>query len=308
MKRRDFISRAAELWLGTGLMDGVAAFAQRQPAYYDARKLYRIGVSSNSFRNYFTATRSKGFDLPGPPLALLDFPQMIADRYEAHNLEFASAHFASTGAPYLMELRRQISRRRSRLISIQVDEPELSSGGGLSDRNPSARAAAVNAAKRWIDVARRLIARSVCIGPGEINPADLTPTVSAYRQLVAYARPWGIHVLIENQQALEPDEMLAVFRSVGGTSIGSLPDFGGFASEAARLAGLRMLFPRATILCHAVGITFDDIGNERAFDFHRCIEISKQLRFRGIYSVDYRGAGDPYQGVQSVINELIRDL
>lgn len=321
MKRRDFLSRAAACWLGAGLADQVAASAQpgppafgarnsrnSAPAYYDVRKLYHAGVSSNSFRNYFPATRSKSFGLPGPALALLDFPQMVADRYEIHNLEFIAAHFASTEPAYLGELRRQVARLRSHLINIQVDIPELNSGEGLSDPNPAVRDAAVGAVRRWIDVAHRLGARSISASPGKTNPADLTPTVETYRRLVAYARPYGIRILIENLQGVEPGETLTVIRGVGGTEIGALPDFGGFANEAARMAGLRALFPRALTLCHAVGASFDAVGNEKTFDFRGCVDISKQLRFRGIYSVDYRGTGDPYQGVQNVINELIRDL
>lgn len=321
MKRRDFFSLAVACWLGAGLADQAVALAQPSPPalaarkgsnsasrYYDVRKLYHVGVSSNCFRNYFPVTRSNSFKLPGPALALLDFPQMVADRYEVHNLEFLASHFASTDPQYLAELRRSLARLRSRLINIQLDIPELNSGEGLSDPNPEVRDAAVEAVKRWIEAAGRLRARSVCASPGKTNPADVTPTVEAYRQLAAYARPRGIHVLIENTVGVEPDEVLAVIRSVGGYVTGALPDFGGFASEAARVAGLRALFPRAVTLCHAVGAAFDAVGNEKTFDFQGCVEISKQLRFRGIYSVDYRGTGDPYQGVQNVINELIRDL
>jgi len=310
MKRRAFLAQAAGFGLGAGLTRRVAASVQRHRdlRYYDVRKLTRVGVSSNSFRNSFPATRDKSFNLPGPALALLDFPQLIADRYEVHNLEFLAAHFASTDVEYVSELGVSLRRLRSRLINLQVNGQQMISGAGLSDRNPDVRGAAVDAIKKWIDVARRLSARSVCANPGTINPADIGPTVSAYRQLAAYARARGIRVLIENRQALEPDEIVAVIRGVEGTSIGALPDFGGFANEAARVAGLRLLFPHAPTLCHAEGIVFDAVGNETAFNFQGCVNLSKQLRFRGVYSVDYKGAGDPYQGVQNVINELIRDL
>ncbi|MGH9355011.1 MAG: sugar phosphate isomerase/epimerase family protein [Terriglobia bacterium] len=321
MKRRDFLSRAAACWLGAGLADRAAAYAQPGPAafaarkgsnsaarYYDVRKLYHVGVSSNSFRNYFAVTRSNSFRLPGPALALLDFPQMVADRYEVHNLEFLASHFASTEPHYLAELWRELARLHSRVINIQLDIPELNSGEGLSDPNPAVRDAAVEAVRRWIETARRLRARSVCAGPGKTNPADVSPTVEAYRRLAAYARPRDGHVLIENTAGVEPDEVLAVIRGVGGYVTGALPDFAGFASEAARVAGLRALFPRAVTLCHAVGSAFDGRGNEKTFNFQGCVEISKQLRFRGVYSVDYRGTGDSYQGVQNIINELMRDL
>ena len=53
-------------------------------------KRNRVSISTWSLHNYFQATREKDFALPGNMLALLDFPEMIADRYKVHNLEFCA--------------------------------------------------------------------------------------------------------------------------------------------------------------------------------------------------------------------------
>jgi sugar phosphate isomerase/epimerase len=62
------------------------------------------------------------------------------------------------------------------------------------------------------------------------------------------------------------------------------------------------------VVCHAKGLDFDSAGNETKFDFPKCIEISKKAGFKGIYSIEYEGPGDPYEGVQKTLDELLRYL
>jgi hypothetical protein len=59
---------------------------RRQPA--DAKRA-RIGVSTWSFHTLFPNDAAK----PAKPLDLLEFPEMIADRYHVHNLEVIAPHF-----------------------------------------------------------------------------------------------------------------------------------------------------------------------------------------------------------------------
>lgn len=311
MRRREFLGQVAGVAVIAGEAGAFSTPRQRLqrdvPQYYDLRKLIRVGISSWSFHNCFPATRSLTSSQPCGTLALLDFPRIIADRYQVHNLEFVAPHFASTDPEYLSSLLRELVRAGSRLINIPVDIPELRVGGGLSAPS-SIRENAIAAVKKWIDIARRLRARSVRADPGKINPANLAPTIDSFRQLAAYGRLRGVDVLIENHQGAEPQEIITILDGARNGSLGALPDFGNFSSEVARLAGLKLLFPHALTVCHAKGISFDTGGNETAFDFPACVEISKQARFRGIYSIEYEGSDGPYSGVQNVINELIRYL
>lgn len=271
----------------------------------------RIGISTWSFHNYFQATRDEDFKLSGKMLALLDFPEMIADRYKVHNLEFVAPHFASLEPSYLQELRSRLLRARSHLVNIPVDIDELGVEGGLSDPDSKVRAKAISAVKKWIDIGRQLGARSVRCDPGKMNPQDLAPTVKSYKQLSAYGRSKGVYVIIENHGGVgseHPEELVRLFKEVGGEFIGALPDFGNFPDEATRLRGLPLLFPHARTVCHAKGLEFDANGNETKFDFKRCVEISKQAKYKGVYSIEYEGPGDPNEGVQKVVDELLRFL
>jgi sugar phosphate isomerase/epimerase len=146
--------------------------------------------------------------------------------------------------------------------------------------------------------------------PGKINPKDLSPTISSYRTLGSYGASKGIFVIIENHGGVgseHPEELVDIFKGAG-KNVGALPDFGNFPDEATRQRGLPLLFPFARTVCHAKGLKFDAQGNETVFDFPRCMKTAKEARFNGVYSIEYEGDGDPYEGVQRVVDELNRYL
>jgi sugar phosphate isomerase/epimerase len=312
MIRRDFFMRIAGGGAALALGGELRGDTKRHPARaVRSDKRYRISISTWSLHNYFQATRDKDFALPGNMLALLDFPEMIADRYKVHNLEFCAPHFASTERTYLQELKRRLVRARSHVVNMPVDIDELETGGGLSDPDKEVRDAAVNGSKKWIDVAAAIGSKSVRCDPGKMNPEDLSPTVESYKRLAAYGRPKGVHVIIENHGGVgseHPEELLRLFKQAGTEVVGALPDFGNFPDEETRERGLALLFPYAHVVCHAKGLDFDSAGNETKFDFPKCIEISKKAGFKGIYSIEYEGPGDPYEGVQKTLDELLKYL
>jgi Xylose isomerase-like TIM barrel len=314
MTRREFLTW---LPLSAALASGSAGAAeQSRPrravhhAPQGAAKIDRAGISSRSFRNSFEATRDPARPTSAGRLALLDFPELVADRYEVHNLEFEAPHFASLEPAYLLELKSALLRARSRLVNISASgEPQR--GGGLSDPSPAGRDAALVACKKWIDIVRQLGARSVSCDPGTLDPGNLSVTLDSYRQLVAYGRTKGIAVLIENHGAAgfsDAEALVSVVHSIGGPLIGVLPDFGSFADDATRMRVLPMLFGYARNICHATGLALDGAGNETAFNFQQCVQVAQKGGFKGVYSIEYDGSGDPYQGVQAVLNELLRCL
>ena len=268
-------------------------------------------VSSRSFRNFFQSTRESAGPDPAERLVLLDLPQIVADRYKVHNLDFVAAHFASLEPAYLSELKWNLSGAHSRLVNIAVGVKELQKGAGLSDDDPAVRAAALEACKKWIDVARQLGARSVSCDAGAVDPANLTITIESFRSLAVYGRSKSIAVLIENDGETETARIEAlahIFRAVGGPFLGALPDFGNFPDNEVRLRELPILFAYARTVCHAKGLKLDANGNETAFDFAKCVQIAKNVGFRGLYSIEYADSGNAYLGVQTIVDELVRFL
>jgi len=312
MIRRDFFTRLA---VGAGAFafggDLLGQTKHRPAAVNRSDKRSRISISTWSLHNYFQATREKEFTFPGNMLTLIEFPEMIADRYQVHNLEFCAPHFASTEKTYLQEVKGSLVRAHSRVVNMPVDIDELWAGGGLSDPQQSVRDVAVNASKIWIDVAQAIGSKSVRCDPGKFNPQDLSPTLESYRRLAAYGKPKGVHVIIENHGGVgseHPEELVKFFEQAGPDVVGALPDFGNFPDEATRETGLPILFPYAHVVCHAKGLEFDSAGSETKYDFPKCIEISKKAAFTGVYSIEFEGPGDPYEGVKKTLDELLKYL
>jgi sugar phosphate isomerase/epimerase len=246
-------------------------------------------------------------------LKLVDFPEMIADRYHVHTMEFVAPHFESTSPSYLKELKARLAKARSRVVNIPVDIEEFRQGGGLSDPDNAVRNKAIAGAMRWIDVGRELGCQSVRCDPGKMHPSNLAPTADSYRKIGTYGHMKGLKVIIENHDEIgstHPEVLVSLFRMVGGHRVGALPDFGNFPDETTRERGLALLFSWAFDVCHAKGYEFDASGKETKFDFPKCVEISKKAKYRGVYSVEFEGPNtyDPYEGVQKVVNELVMYL
>jgi sugar phosphate isomerase/epimerase len=314
MIRREFLTCLAGGAAATGVLRGgrLSAALQGHASRLDsAAKRARISVSTWSLHNYFQSTREEDFKLPGPMLALLDFPEMVADKYKVHHMEFCAPHFASTEPAYLQELKTRMARTHSQVVNIPVDIEEIWTKGGLSDPDKTVRENAVTASKKWIDIAATIGSKAVRCDPGKMDANNLEPTTESYKALATYGKSKGVHVIIENHGGVgseHPEELVKLFKMVGVTHLGALPDFGNFPNEAIREKGLEMLFPYAHVVCHAKGLKIDANDVETEYNFPKCIEISKKAGFKGIYSIEYEGAGDPYEGVQNVLSELIRYL
>jgi len=306
MLRRDFLARLAA---GAGQAVHPAHPAPRHTVAAPPPKFERIAVSTWSLHNYFRATRRKDFTLSGPMISLLDFPDIIVDRYKIRHFEFCAVHFGSIEPAYVQEVKYALVRTRSTVVNMPLDSKECGPKGTFSDPDPDARKVALDALQRWVDVAHVLGAGSVRVGPGNVNPDDLTPTVESYRAIARYAQTKGIHVIIENHHdygTVHPEEMLKLIKLVGPDRVGALPDFGNFPDEETRERGLKMFFPNAHVVCHTKGLEFDANGAETRYDFPKVVELAKKAGYRGVYSIEFDGPGDPYAGIQKTIDELLK--
>ena len=269
----------------------------------------RIGVSTRSFHNLFPSTRDDNATASGKNLDMLDFPEMVADRYQVHELEFVAPHFAATSASYVQEVKRRLQQAHSHLVNIPVDIDELKLGAGLSDPDPKLRDRVIEACSNWIDIAHELGTPSVRCDPGKINSVDLSPTIDSYRKLSAHGASKGVAVIVENHGGVgseHPEELVRIFKEVASKSFGALPDFGNFPNQETRERGLELLFPYASTVCHAKTPPRGDNTGEAQF-VSSCVQISKQAGFRGVYSIEY-GGPDPYGGVQHIIELLLQNL
>ena len=314
MLRRDFLgclAAAASLALESS---GRALAYTKQRRHHGASPpptLDRIAISTWSLHNYFRATRESSFNLPGPALVLLDFPDVIVDRYRVRHFEFCASHFPSTDPAYLKELKYALVHTQSTVVNLAVDIDQCGPDGAFSDPDREARLAAREAVRAWVDVAHSLGVKCISVPPGKFDPENLARSAESYKTLATYALAKGVHVIVENQYGFgdeRPEELANLIKLVGTGRIGALPSLANFPDEPTRAKGLKMLFPLAPTVCHANLTELNADGVKPAFDFSQAIEIAKQSGFRGIYTIEFDGSGDPYAGIQKTMDELLKDL
>jgi len=312
MNRRKFLERTAMTALAAGMapkLDWGRPF-EGGGMSAGAAIMLRLGVCSWSLHGYFAKTRPKNFKWPGKMLDLREYPELIADRYHVHGLELCNAHFESTEPSYLKDLKAAIDKVHGRVVSMPVDFPADWAGKGLCDPDDAQWRREIEDRKKWIDVAAEIGALAIRPNPGgTVQMTDFSRPTAAYKELGEYGKSKGVRVLIENHGmvASKGENIVAIVKGAGPEWVGTLPDFGNFP-EADRYHGLELMFPYASLLCHARGVSFNEQGEETAFDFRRCLDIAKKAGFNGVYSAEFGGTGEPYEGIQRILDQLVRYL
>jgi sugar phosphate isomerase/epimerase len=288
MTRRRFLQMS-----GAAVVSGLAAPHVILAGAKDPMK--RITMSTVTFRARFAQTRIKGH----PPIAelkLIDVPEYWADRFKLHNVEFWreywadrfklhnvefwSRHFESREKSYLKDLKSRITKCKSTLVNIQVDEPY-----NLAEADAEKRKQHVQFLKTWIDTAVTLGSKAVRANTGG---GDLEACIRSFRELSAYAKERKVLFLVENHGGLssDPEKLIQLVKSVDSKNLEILPDFGNF-SASIRYEGLRAILPYAKHLISAKTHQFDASGKHSEFDFDRCVQMAKAAGFPGIYSAEY---------------------
>jgi sugar phosphate isomerase/epimerase len=228
-----------------------------------------------------------------------DFPEMVADRYHIHNVEIILPHFRSADPSLIRDFKVRLDKAHSRLVNVPLDVAALWNKPAISSTDPAERDAALAMYRRGIDIAHDLGSPSVRCDPGMVNLEDPALTIDAYRQLAAYAGANGIKVVVENHGEISknPDLLVRILKAAG---VGALPDFGNFPDQQTREYGLRALFPLAGAVAHA--------KLREGQDFARCMRIARESDFKGVFSTEAGGRGDPYVEVQEIVDAVVENL
>ena len=290
MRRRDFV-----------FFPAVAAIAARRGRAQNptkAAKLARVGAMTGNFDTLITEVRD--WSKPASPgqLDLMDFADMLADRFGIHNVEVQQIHLLSIEPSYCKKLLGRIRKAHSHVCDMPIELDAKGYSGTISpcSADPEVRAHAIEQTKQWIDRAAMLECPSIMPNQGTF-PADPAPAIEALKTLRDYARSKGVDIILEPRGRSTVDTLVQVIKSAG---IYANPDIGNFRDEASAERGLRMLYPLARTVSHAK-IT------RRGLDFAMAIQISREMNFRGVYSIETDGP-DPYSEQQKVLDLLLENM
>jgi sugar phosphate isomerase/epimerase len=308
--RREFIAGSAVA------AAGFARVARGEP-FPDQAKRDRLAVMTLSFNSVLKNPEHP--DDPARTLDILDAPQMIADRYGIHHVEFQHSHFASLDAPYFKEVRDRLKKAKSQMNQICLEFGPLN----ISAPEHYVRLETIDLTKQWIDHAAAVGCPRVMVNQGTLAPEVRQAAIDTLKAMDAYGKTRKVFVTMENRggggrrppqpgateapsnrpPAPPPPTWEVVLEVIKASGIHANPDTGNFPDEAARAAGLRAMYPLSSGSSHA------HYAPDR-FSEANAIKISKEVGYTGLISIETgRNNGpDPYAAVQSVVDELLKDL
>ena len=263
-------------------------------------KLNRIGAMSGNFSDLLTQVTN--WSQPATPgkLDILDFPDMLADRYGIHNVEVEDRHFLSLETAYYEKFHARLQKAKSRMINIDLELDDIGYRGTITpcSPDPHIRAHAIELTKQWIDRAALIECPSVMINQGRTWGDDLTPIIDALKLLRDYGEPKNVAIIMEERGPSIPIDTLVKVIQESGTHAN--PDMGNWKDEQSMERGLRLMYPLALTVSHVK-------WNPDRFSLATAIAISREMGFKGIYSLE-TGGPEPYAMQQTLLDKLMEYL
>ena len=267
MNRRDFIRSGSA---AVALIPFAGSAAER------VKLAGEVGVTTGSFVRHLAADPAPG------KLRLLDLPRIMRDELGMKVIDLMTATLVSLEPDYLDKLRAEAERAGCVLTNLKMNQKGLD----MTSEDAAVRKHALDEYKRTIDAAARLGVRWVRPLPGPKRP-DLAICAASYRELIEYAAPRGISLLIENYGWMQNDsDAIPEMIKATGKGLDAQPDTGNWKDNTVRYAGLARAFPLA-VSCDFKARELGPDGQHDAYDLARCFSIAWDAGFRGPWCIEH---------------------
>jgi sugar phosphate isomerase/epimerase len=268
-----------------------------------------LGVASYPFRAFIDSGHNRDRDKTKPGMQLTEFPAMVREKFNLHNIEPLDSHFRSLDTPYLLELRKAVEKAGCHVINIPVGVR-----ASLYDPDPAKRKIGVDQAKKWVDAAVTLGSPSIRVhisGVHGVTP-DVGRAAESLRTIAGYGAERNIVINLENDDPKTEDAfyLVKVIEAVNSPYLHGLPDFCNSmlnGNEKYNYDAVAAMFAHAYNISH---VKDSEVDNGKVFrvDVGKTFAIAKQAGYRGYFSMEWEGEGGPYEGTQKLIDASMKYL
>ena len=281
-------------------LGALAAVAAPQLRFPKAAK-ERLAVATYPFRGFMRGDQ--------PKLTLLDFAAMAADRFGVHGIEPLYSHFPSTEPAFLSDFRKAVERAHSRIVNIPV-----SVGASFYDADPARRDMAVANSRKWVDVAASLGCPSIRAHIQRAGTAapDVKLAAEGLQAVAEYGAGKGVVINLENDDLASEDAffLARVIDAAATPWLHALPDFGNSmlkGDEKFNYDAVTAMFRRAYNISH---VKDSEAEGDKVFrvSLERTFAIARQAGYRGYFSMEWEGKGEPYAGTQFLVEQSLKLL
>ena len=270
----------------------------------------RLAVSSWPFRALIDSPANPDRDLKQPGMDLKDFPAMVVGRFNLRKIEPIGDHFRSTDLTYLQEFRQAMQKVGVNIVNIPVTV-----GGSLYDLKSSQRRKGVENARKWVDIAVTLGSPSIQVNiqPLKSLSPDVEKTAESLRSIVNYAAPKDVIVNLENDNLVSEDAffLVKVIERLNHPYLRALPDFCNSmlnGNEQFNYEAVSAMFKHAYNISHVKDSEVGPGGRLFKVDIRKIFAIAKACGYKGYFSMEWEGEGQPFEGTRRLIEESVQCL
>ncbi len=209
--------------------------------------------------------------------------EKCARELKLDGVELLDAHFPSTEASYLKELKKMIIDRGLTIACVSVSNHFT----GAEERE---RRENVDKVKQWVDIANYFGAPILRIFAGvaeELSQPEIwDKVIKCLRECADYAEGKGIVLGLENHGGFSADEVLRMVNETGSDWLRLTLDTGNFPSQP--YESIRKTAHLAVIV-HAKLYELDEEGREKKLDYEKILPILAERNYLGFLSIEFEG-------------------
>jgi sugar phosphate isomerase/epimerase len=276
--------------------------AQEPKINFPSEPRQRLAVSTYAFQSVIKSPYLHSPDSANATLTLEKFAATIPSRFAVHGIEPWSQHFESTDPAYLRGLAASFEKAGVRVVNIPVDGAVRPCSDASDGRKLSR--------EKWVDVAEILGSPAIRVHLTENAPEACVK--DALFKLVDYAEHKNIVINLENLNSKwdEAVRIMNVIVEVNSPFLRALPDFCNsqlVGDEVYAERALKLMFLYAYNISHVKDEKTAD-GKTYRVDMPRVFDIAKKFGYRGYFSMEWEGKGDPYEGTKRLIKTTLENL
>ncbi len=302
VRRRDFLVMSLAFVTPLG--------ATEPQANFPAQPRERLAVSTYPFRSLIESALSRGRDRSKPAITLEQFAETVQSKFQVSGIEPWSPHFKSIEPDYVQDLHSSFQKAGLRVVNIPVDAHNVD----LCSANESDRAAGQAHYRMWVNGAAILGAPGIRVhAPSRRNSPEIDCAIQGLKALADYGGQKNIVINLENDnpRSEDPYRILKIIETVNNPYLRALPDFCNSMliknDQQYNERALEALFPHAFNISHVKDMESDEEKVYRV-DVDRIFAITKKTGYRGYFSMEWEGTGDPYEGTKRLLEQSLKNL
>jgi sugar phosphate isomerase/epimerase len=266
-----------------------------------------LTLSANSLRSRLTPSKKgrggSGVGGADGTMALTDLPRFAKEMLGLFGLNISTNMLVGADLARLDALRDAADKASCPCLVLVESEPQA-----LCAESDQVGDGCIDRAIRVVQAAHRLGCNAVAISIAGSDEGDAFELAAErVRRVLATAERLEINLLLAPMKGLtgEPERLTELIKKIGGFRIGTFPDFEAASKSPDPLVYLKRLTPYASaVSASSLGFKPGKSGKKEGgwihegFDLVAFAQTVAAVGYQGTLAIDYRGPGDPVEGVK----------